>query len=98
MLDGEIVVFGDGGRQDFDALGQRIHPAESRDRAARRARPPPRFIAFDLLARDDDALLDLPYEERRAALEEARRDSPVDLTPCTRDPRRPSPGCTAPRA
>ena len=36
VLDGEIVVRGADGREDFDALGQRIHPAASRDRAPRR--------------------------------------------------------------
>jgi ATP-dependent DNA ligase len=83
ILDGEIVVFGDGGIQDFDALGQRIHPARSRiERLA--AETPARFIAFDVLARDDDALLDRPYSERRAVLEEIV-DAPVDLTPWTRD-------------
>src|SRR3954464_6483587 len=30
ILDGLIVLFDSQGRQDFDALGQRIHPAESR--------------------------------------------------------------------
>jgi ATP-dependent DNA ligase len=30
VLDGEIVLFDAEGRPDFDALGQRIHPAESR--------------------------------------------------------------------
>src|ERR1700674_4128952 len=30
VLDGEIVVRDAGGREDFDALGQRIHPAASR--------------------------------------------------------------------
>ena len=30
VLDGEIVISTTPGRQDFDALGQRIHPAESR--------------------------------------------------------------------
>ncbi len=30
VLDGEIVVRGADGREDFDALGQRIHPAASR--------------------------------------------------------------------
>jgi ATP-dependent DNA ligase len=82
VLDGEIVVFGEGGIQDFDALGQRIHPARSRiERLA--AETPARFIAFDVLARDDDLLLDLPYAERRSVLEEVV-DKPVDLTPCTR--------------
>src|SRR5215212_1651997 len=67
VLDGEIVIFGEGGTQLFDALGQRIHPAKSRiDRLAEET--PSRFIAFDLLARDDDVLLDLPFAERRARL------------------------------
>ena len=44
---------------------------------------PARFIAFDLLARDDDVLLELPYLERRAALE-ALVDDPIDLTPMVR--------------
>ena len=30
VLDGEIVVRGSDGREDFDALGQRVHPAASR--------------------------------------------------------------------
>src|SRR6476620_7111023 len=51
-LDGGIVIFGEGGRQEFDLLGQRIHPAPSR--IARLAEETPaRFIAFDLLVRDD---------------------------------------------
>jgi ATP-dependent DNA ligase len=83
VLDGEIVVFGEGGAQDFDALGQRIHPARSRiERLA--GETPARFIAFDVLARDDDVLLELPYTERRSVLEELV-DKPVDLTPCTRE-------------
>ena len=41
MLDGEIVVRDADGREDFDALGQRIHPAASRIErlAGRDARP-----------------------------------------------------------
>jgi ATP-dependent DNA ligase len=82
VLDGEIVVFGEGGIQDFDALGQRIHPARSRiERLA--GETPAHFIAFDVLARDDESLLDRTYAERRAVLEEIV-DKPVDLTPCTR--------------
>jgi ATP-dependent DNA ligase len=82
VLDGEIVVFGEAGIQDFDALGQRIHPARSRiERLA--GETPARFIAFDVLARDDESLLERTYAERRAVLEEIV-DKPVDLTPCTR--------------
>ena len=76
VLDGEIVRFDDQGRQDFDALGQRIHPAKSRiDMLAEET--PTRFIAFDVLAIDDESLLELPQRERRDRLEqlvdEARR-------------------------
>src|SRR6478735_2844472 len=84
VLDGEIVLFDDRGRQDFDALGQRIHPAKTRiDMLAEQT--PTRFIAFDLLAVDDETLLDLPQRERRARLE-ALVDAPVDLTPASEDP------------
>ena len=84
ILDGEIVLFDADGRQDFDALGQRIHPAKSRiDMLAEQT--PTRFIAFDLLAFDDESLLELPQRERRARLE-AMIAPPVDLTPCTESP------------
>jgi ATP-dependent DNA ligase len=84
VLDGEIVLFDDQGRQDFDALGQRIHPAKSRiDMLA--AETPTRYVAFDLLAQDDAALLELAQAERRDRLA-ALVDKPVDLTPATEDP------------
>jgi ATP-dependent DNA ligase len=84
VLDGEIVLFDEDGRQDFDALGQRIHPAESRIRMLAE-QTPTKFIAFDLLAEDDEVLLELPQRERRARLEALVAD-PVDLTPATSDP------------
>src|SRR5687767_12264426 len=87
VLDGEVVVFDEQGRQDFDALGQRIHPAESRIRMLAE-QTPARFIAFDLLAHGDDVLLDLPYDERRAALEAfvGTLDDPTfELTPVVHD-------------
>ena len=84
ILDGEIVLFDDQGRQDFDALGQRIHPAKSRiDMLAEET--PTRFIAFDVLAEGDEVLLALPQHERRARLE-ALVAKPIDLTPSVRDP------------
>src|SRR4051794_10820944 len=81
VLDGEIVIFGEGGRQEFELLGQRIHPAKSRV-AMLAEKTPSRFIAFDVLARDGEELLELPFSERRAALEGVV-DEPVDLTPWT---------------
>ena len=84
VLDGEIVLFDADGGQDFDALGQRIHPAASRI-AMLAEKTPTRFIAFDLLARDDEILFELPQAERRDLLA-AVVDKPVDLTPSTEDP------------
>jgi ATP-dependent DNA ligase len=68
VLDGEIIVRGENGREDFDALGQRVHPAVSRvERLS--VETPARYVAFDLLARDQESLLERPFAERRAALE-----------------------------
>jgi ATP-dependent DNA ligase len=46
---------------------------------------PARYVAFDLLAREDEELLGLSFAERRAALEELTQAG-IDLTPLTRDP------------
>lgn len=83
VLDGEIVVRDADGREDFDALGQRIHPAASRiERLA--GETPAVYVAFDVLARENDVLLELPFSERRKALEQllagkAFVDAPIEL-------------------
>jgi ATP-dependent DNA ligase len=87
VLDGEIVLRGPDGREDFDALGQRIHPALSRITRLSEETPAV-FVAFDLLAEGDDALLELPFSERRLRLQEliARQgfsDAPVELIEST---------------
>jgi ATP-dependent DNA ligase len=85
ILDGELIVVVDG-IQEFDLLGQRIHPAKSRvDMLA--AQYPAAYVAFDLLAVGDETLLELPYTERRARLEEVvgRNGGAVQLTPVTDD-------------
>src|ERR1700690_4438384 len=67
VLDGEIVIDGEGAGQAFGALQQRIPPAASRiERLSREL--PASYIAFDLLELDGDELLDVPFERRRAAL------------------------------
>jgi ATP-dependent DNA ligase len=76
VLDGEIIVITggtagtgstDGDRLDFDALQERIHPADSRVRLLDE-HTPASLVVFDLLADGDTALLDTPLRERRAAL------------------------------
>ena len=89
VLDGEIVVRGADGLEDFDALGQRIHPAASRvERLS--VETPARYVAFDLLAREDESLLASPLQDRRAALEELLAGdrfatAPVELMQTTVD-------------
>ena len=89
VLDGEIIIGDPEGEQDFDALQQRLHPAESRVRRLAEETPAS-YVAFDLLAFDDEALLDRPYEERREALA-AVVIPPVLLTPWTGDPEEAAP-------
>jgi ATP-dependent DNA ligase len=80
VLDGEIVVRDADGREDFDALGQRIHPAVSRiERLS--VETPAVYVVFDLLARDDDSLLERPLSERRTALEGLLADSAFATAP-----------------
>jgi ATP-dependent DNA ligase len=84
VVDGEVVVVGERGL-DFDALQQRIHPADSRVRMLAE-RTPASCVAFDLLALGDDDLMGRPFAERRALLEQALATAapPVHLTPATR--------------
>lgn len=69
VLDGEAFV-AIGSRLEFEVLQERIHPAASRVELLSE-RTPASFVAFDLLALDDDSYLDRPFHERRAALVEA---------------------------
>jgi ATP-dependent DNA ligase len=73
VLDGEIVVRrgagGSGERLDWEALSQRIHPAASRIEKLS-LETPASFVAFDLLAADGQSLLERPFGERRAMLEQ----------------------------
>jgi ATP-dependent DNA ligase len=86
VLDGEIVIDADAAadEQDFDALQNRIHPAASRI-AMLAQQTPARYVAFDVLAIEDEVLLSKPLVERRAALV-ALISAPIGLTPLTRDP------------
>ena len=77
VIDGEIVIATDHGL-DFEALQQRIHPADSRVRMLAE-QTPASFIAFDLLALGDDDYTRRPFAERRAALVDALAGvGPVD--------------------
>jgi ATP-dependent DNA ligase len=85
VVDGEIVV-ALSGRLDFDALSQRIHPADSRVRMLAEETPAS-LVAFDLLAVGDESLMDAPFSERRDRLEQALASAapPVHVTQRTVD-------------
>ena len=89
VLDGELVILGDDGREEFDLLQNRLHPAESRVKMLAE-KTPARFRAFDLLAVDRRKLMGKPFAERRGELEELIATAPgrkkgasgsVELTP-----------------
>ena len=91
VVDGEVVVrSGEPGAQrlDWEALGQRIHPAESRITKLSQETPA-EFIAFDLLAVGDEDVTGAPFVERRERLETLfegmAKGAPLHLTRVTRD-------------
>ena len=99
VLDGELVILDGDGREVFDALQNRLHPAESRVRMLA-AETPARFRAFDLLAEGRQKLLSLPFAERRerlqalvAALSGKKRTvaGSIELTPLAKTPAKATP-------
>jgi ATP-dependent DNA ligase len=91
VLDGELVILGSDGHEEFNRLQMRLHPAESRVKMLAKETPA-LFRAFDLLARDRRKLTGKPFTERRAALEELIAEAPgrkktasgsVEVTPMT---------------
>jgi ATP-dependent DNA ligase len=87
VADGELVIRDRDGNIEFDALQSRIHPAESRIKLLSEEIPAC-LMAFDLLAEGDEALLDLPFGERRGRLERLLSDTSVEISELSRDPER----------
>ncbi|MEV4191251.1 ATP-dependent DNA ligase [Streptomyces toxytricini] len=89
VLDGELLVWDiEAGRLSFEAL-QRRAAARARGAPAQAARWPAYFAAFDVLQQDGVELLQRPYTERRALLENLFTDhaltAPWALVPMTTD-------------
>jgi ATP-dependent DNA ligase len=89
VIDGELVILGADGAEEFDALQNRLHPAESRVRMLAE-KTPARFRAFDLLAEGKRKLLKEPFAERREALkalvEGFSQPGSVEVTPLVETP------------
>jgi len=85
VLDGELVIAGSAGLE-FERLLDRIHPADSRVTMLSQ-KTPASYVAFDLLAVDDESLLEVAFSERRARLERLLADVPAPffVTPATTD-------------
>ena len=99
VMDGELVILDDDGREEFDALQNRLHPAESRVKMLAEETPA-LFRGFDLLAVDRRKLLKAPFSERREALQELiaaapgrvkKRSGSVELTPLIRSAKKAEP-------
>jgi ATP-dependent DNA ligase len=87
VIDGEIVIpDGEGRRLDFEALLQRIHPAQTRINLLA-GQTPAHLVAFDALAVGDGNLVEQPFAARREALVNAltAAGTSVHLTPATTD-------------
>jgi ATP-dependent DNA ligase len=85
VLDGELVIRDADGNLEFDALQERIHPAVSRINLLSKEIPAG-YVAFDLLAEGDEALLETLFGERRARLETLAKQTGAELSKLSPDP------------
>ena len=69
LLDGEIVVFGEGGWPEFEALQPRMHVTSASQAALLAGQNPVTYLVFDLLQLDGRPLVDERYQDRRALLD-----------------------------
>ena len=84
VLDGELVIRDADGNLEFDAMQERIHPAQSRIEMLSQEIPAS-YIVFDLLAEGDEVLCERPLRERRERLEAIAAGAGLELTPLTPD-------------
>jgi ATP-dependent DNA ligase len=90
ILDGELVILGADGHEQFDALQNRLHPADSRVQMLAKETPAV-FRAFDVLAVAGESAMKSSFRERRTALQRLhsswkKKAGSVELTPFTEDP------------
>ncbi len=67
VVDGELVALDGRGRPDFGLLQHRMHL--SAPSAEVLARVPVQYVVFDVLRREDQFLLEMPYVQRRVVLD-----------------------------
>jgi ATP-dependent DNA ligase len=90
VLDGELVILGSDGVEEFNSLQMRLHPAESRINLLSKEIPA-RFRAFDLLALDSKRWLAEPFAKRRERLEKLGKSkfkgTTFEVTPMAKTPK-----------
>lgn len=69
VLDGEVVAFGADGWPEFETLQQRMNIGSAAQARLLAATVPVSYLAFDLLWRDGQPLIERPYADRRAGLD-----------------------------
>ncbi|MFP5325852.1 MAG: non-homologous end-joining DNA ligase, partial [Acidimicrobiia bacterium] len=70
LLDGEVVAFDEHGKPSFSALQRRMHVGDPHAVRGHVAATPVLFAIFDVLIVDGESLMERPWTERRAILEE----------------------------
>jgi bifunctional non-homologous end joining protein LigD len=81
ILDGEIVALDKENRPNFSTLSKRLHVVSKTAIEKLRSTIPASFFAFDLLYLEGRSIMDLTYDERRAALESLKLQGETFATP-----------------
>ncbi|WP_433659352.1 hypothetical protein ACQPW1_43670 [Nocardia sp. CA-128927] len=76
VVDDEIVVFGPNGLPSFSAMQPRIHQRNPAAVQALATTSPATYVIFDLLHIGGRSLIQLPYQQRRALLEQIGLQGP----------------------
>jgi bifunctional non-homologous end joining protein LigD len=81
ILDGEIVALDKDNRPNFSTLSRRLHVTSKSEIEKLKTSTPASFFAFDLLFLEGRSIVELPYDERRAALESLKLQGESFATP-----------------
>ena len=84
MLDGELVILGERRQAGLRRPPDAPPPGGVAGRAGWPRRCPATFVAFDLLAHDDESLLDAPFRSAGRALEKLGREADRRSRPARR--------------
>jgi bifunctional non-homologous end joining protein LigD len=72
IIDGEIVALDEKGRPSFEEIQQRMGLTSDTEIRRKMKDVPVTYMVFDILWRDGHSMMDLPYTERRSALEKLK--------------------------